>query len=117
VLEIVGRNLALPLLKQLIGPIDRIFEAINPHLMRIMSRWMDGAEEVMSHVEWLILMVYMLGWNKPFAFVESFLGISCAYNYKNDQIREISYAIEGYMLLATFAFKGAKALSSAFHSK
>ena len=47
----------------------------------------------MSNVEWLVLMVYMLDWNKYFTFIETILGIRYAYTYKNDQIREVSYAI------------------------
>lgn len=82
-----------------------------------MGRYLGGAEEIMSNVEWLILMVYMLDWNKHFTFIESLLGISYVYTYKNDQIREVSYAVEGYLLLATFAVKAAKALYSAFTRK
>lgn len=47
----------------------------------------------MSNVEWLILMVYMLDWNKHFTFIETLLGIRYVYTYKNDQIRDVSYAI------------------------
>jgi hypothetical protein len=64
----------------------------------------------MSNVEWLILMVYMLDWNKHFTFIETLLGISYAYTYKNDQIRDVSYKVEGYLLLATFAVKIGKSL-------
>ena len=71
----------------------------------------------MSNVEWLILMVYMLDWNKHFTFIETLLGIRYAYTYKNDQIREVSYVIEGYLLLATFAVKAAKTLYSAFKTQ
>lgn len=68
----------------------------------------------MSNVEWFVLMVYMLGWNKHFTFIESLLGISYVYTYKNDQIRDVSYAVEGYLLLATFVVKAVKTLYSAF---
>jgi hypothetical protein len=71
----------------------------------------------MSNVEWLILMVYMLDWNKHFTFIETLLGIRYVYTYKNDQIREVSYAIEGYLLLVTFLIKAAKNLYSIFKSK
>jgi hypothetical protein len=30
----------------------------------------------MSNVEWLVLMVYFLGWNKYLAFLEQLLGLS-----------------------------------------
>ncbi len=65
---------------------------------------------MMSNVEWLILMVYMLDWNKHFTFIESLLGITYAYTYKNDQIRDVSYKVEGYLLLITFSVKIAKSL-------
>jgi hypothetical protein len=71
----------------------------------------------MSNVEWLILMVYMLDWNKHFTFIETLLGIRYVYTYKNDQIREVSYAIEGYLLLATFIVKAVKTLYTIFKSK
>ena len=55
-------------------------------------------------------MVYMLDWNKHFTFIETLLGITYAYTYKNDQIRDVSYKVEGYLLLATFAVKFGKSL-------
>ena len=64
-------------------------------------------------MEWQVLMVYMLDWNRHFTFIETLLGISYAYTYKNDQIRDVSYAVEGYLLLATFVIKAAKTLYSA----
>lgn len=57
------------------------------------GKYLGTAEEIMSNVEWLILMVYMLDWNKHFTFIETLLGIRYVYTYKNDQIREVSYAI------------------------
>jgi hypothetical protein len=45
------------------------------------------------------------------------LGISYVYTYKNDQIRDVSYAIEGYLLLATFAIKAIKLLYGYFTRK
>ena len=57
-------------------------------------------------MEWLVLMVYMLDWNRHFTFIETLLGI-----------REVSYAVEGYLLLATFAVKAAKTLYAAFRAK
>jgi hypothetical protein len=71
----------------------------------------------MSNVEWMIMMVYMLDWNKHFTFLETMLGISYVYTYKNDQIRDVSYAIEGYLLLATFAIKAIKLLYGYFTRK
>lgn len=71
----------------------------------------------MSNMEWLILMVYMLDWNKHFTFIETLLGIRYVYTYKNDQIREVSYAIEGYLLLLTLIVKAAKNLYSIFKTK
>ena len=47
----------------------------------------------MSNMEWFILMVYMLDWNKHFTFIETLLGIQYVYTYKNDQIRDVSYAL------------------------
>jgi hypothetical protein len=70
----------------------------------------------MSNVEWLILMVYMLGWNKHFTFIETLLGIDYGYTYKNDKIRDVSYAIEGYLLLTTLLTKAFKHFYSIFNS-
>lgn len=66
---------------------------------------MGNADEIMSNAEWLILMVFMLNWNKHFNFIETVLRIRYAYTFKNNQTREVSYAIEGYLLLATFVVK------------
>lgn len=55
-------------------------------------------------------MVYMLDWNKHFTFIETLLGINYVYTYKNDQIRDISYAVEGYLIAITFVVKGIKAV-------
>jgi hypothetical protein len=96
-------------------------------LQRILAKWewaragamrvVGSAEEVMSNVEWLILMVYMLDWNKHFTFIETLLGINYAYTYKNDQIRDVSYKVEGYLLLTTFAVKIAKSLYALLTAK
>lgn len=128
-LEIVSRNLILPLFFKFLDSTGRGFEppwgnsrktGVLSFLERMMrsggrlkefvSRYLGSAEEIMSNVEWLILMVYMLDWNKHFTFIETLLGIRYVYTYKNDQIREVSYAVEGYLLLATFLFKAAKTL-------
>lgn len=71
----------------------------------------------MSNVEWMTLIVYLLDWNKHFTFVEALLGIPYGYTYKNDQIRDVSYAIEGYLLLVTFFVKAAKNIYSLFNDK
>lgn len=76
-----------------------------------------SAEEIMSNVEWLILIVYMLGWDKHFTFIETLLGINYVYTYKNDRIRDVSYAVEGYLLLITLLFKGFKRFPHIFNSK
>jgi hypothetical protein len=81
------------------------------------GKYLGCGEEIMSSVEWLVLMVYMLDWNRHFTFIETLLGIRYAYTYKNDQIREVSYAVEGYLLLATFVVKAAKTLYAAFKAK
>jgi len=47
----------------------------------------------MSHAEWLVLMVYMLDWNKYFTLIETILGVRYVYTYQNDTIKEVSYAI------------------------
>jgi hypothetical protein len=52
-----------------------------------------NAEEIMSNAEWLILMVFMLDWNKYFNLLETILGIRYAYTFKNNQTKEVSYAI------------------------
>jgi len=59
----------------------------------MLGRVLGNAEEIMSNVEWLILMVYMLDWNKHFTVIETLLGVRYAYTYKNDQIKDVSYAI------------------------
>lgn len=68
----------------------------------------------MSNVEWMMLIVYMLEWNKHFTFIEAFLGIPYGYTHKNDQIRDVSYAIEGYMLVLTCFVKAAQSVYSIF---
>jgi peroxin-10 len=66
----------------------------------------------MSYMEWIVLMVYLLGWNKHLTILETLLGINYAYTYKNDQIHDASYAMEGYVLLATFLYKVVKQVVS-----
>jgi hypothetical protein len=66
----------------------------------------------MSYIEWAVLMVYLLGWNKHLTILETLLGINYAYTYKNDQIHDASYAMEGYVLLATFLYKVVKQIVS-----
>lgn len=135
-LEIVSRNLFLPLFSKFMDSAGRAFEASGPDsrkkvgltllekilkmggkLKENVSRYLGSAEEIMSNVEWLILMVYMLDWNKHFTFIETLLGIRYVYTYKNDRIREVSYAVEGYLLLATFLSKAAKTLYAMWTAK
>lgn len=47
----------------------------------------------------------MLSWSKRFSIIERLLGISYVYTYKNDQVQDISYRIEGYLILATLLIK------------
>jgi hypothetical protein len=77
---------------------------------------MGSAEDIMSHVEWLILIVYMLDWNKHFTFIETLLGINYTHTYANDRIRDVSYAIEGYLLLTNLLTKAAKHFYGIFNS-
>jgi hypothetical protein len=111
-LEIVSRNLLLPLFSKFMDSNGRAFEksdstfkksapsSLMEKMKRIFgglkettTRYLGSAEDIMSNVEWLILMVYMLDWNKHFTFIETLLGIRYVYTYKNDRIREVSYVI------------------------
>ena len=73
-----------------------------------MNLLFSSTEDIMSNVEWFILMVYMLDWNRYFTFAESILGASYPYAHKFDKIRDVSYTVEGYLLLGTFAIKAVK---------
>lgn len=64
----------------------------------------------MANVEWVVLMLFMLNWTKRFTIIEKILGISYVYTYKNDQLQDISYKVEGYLILATLVVKLAKHL-------
>lgn len=55
-------------------------------------------------------MLFMLNWTKRFTIIEKILGISYVYTYKNDQLQDISYKIEGYLILTTLVVKLAKHL-------
>lgn len=54
-------------------------------------------------------MAYLLGWNKYFSVLETLLGIRYVYTFQNEQIKDVSYAIEGYLLLAVFVVKAIRA--------
>lgn len=64
----------------------------------------------MENVEWLMLMVFMLDLSKRFTLIEKVLRIRYVYTYKNDQLKDVSYKLEGYVLLATMAVKLARHL-------
>ena len=55
-----------------------------------------------------MLMLYMLGWNKHYNLIETVLGIQYAYTYKNDQLKPVSYKIEGTLILVTLSIKLAR---------
>jgi hypothetical protein len=52
-----------------------------------------------------MLMLFMLNWNKRYTIIESLLGISYVYTYKNEGLKDISYKIEGYLILVTLIIK------------
>lgn len=53
-------------------------------------------------------MVFMLNWTKRLTIIEKILGISYVYTYKNDQLKDISYKIEGYLILIALIVKAAR---------
>ena len=55
-------------------------------------------------------MLFMLKWNRFYNFSETILGIDHIYTFKNAKENKINYRIEGFMLLAIFAVKAAKAI-------
>lgn len=65
---------------------------------------------MLANAEWVVLMLFMLNWTKRFTIIERILGISYVYTYKNDQLQDISYKLEGYLILITLVVKLAKHL-------
>ena len=50
-------------------------------------------------------MLFMLNWNKRFTIIESLLGIGYVYTYKSEGLKDISYRIEGYLILISLIIK------------
>jgi hypothetical protein len=50
-------------------------------------------------------MLFMLNWNKHFDIIQTILGIKYVYTYKNDKLKNISYRIEGFLILVTLTMK------------
>lgn len=71
---------------------------------------MGSGDEMLANAEWVVLMLFMLNWTKRFTIIERILGISYVYTYKNDQLQDISYKLEGYLILITLVVKLAKHL-------
>jgi hypothetical protein len=113
ILEIISRNFILPFIFKILNRTGSAFEKsenfrgkkesnqnllakVKDFIAKIkegIGRYVKSPEDIMSNMEWFILMVYMLDWNKHFTFIETLLGIRYVYTYKNDQIRDVSYAI------------------------
>lgn len=71
---------------------------------------MESAEEVMSNIDWLVFTAYMLGWNKRLPFLEQLLSFAEEYTDDVEQMSDASYAVEGYLLVATISLKAIKIL-------
>ncbi|MCB0370643.1 MAG: hypothetical protein KDD45_14765 [Bdellovibrionales bacterium] len=59
----------------------------------LIKKYLGNAEEVISNVEWIVLMLFMLNWNKRYTIIESLLGIGYVYTYKSDGLKDISYKL------------------------
>lgn len=75
---------------------------------------MKRAEEVMSIINWLVFTAYMLGLNKRLPLLERFLSFAEVYNEESEQMRDASYSVEGYLLVATFILKAFKLIFTIF---
>ena len=74
-------------------------------MVSFVKKYIGSAEEIIENIEWIVLMLFMLNWNKRFSIIESILGISYVYTYKNEGLKDISYKIEGYLILITLIVK------------
>lgn len=50
-------------------------------------------------------MLFMLNWSRRYTVIESILGISYIYTYKIEGLKDVSYKIEGYLIMATLVIK------------
>lgn len=134
-MQLVGRNVFLPVFCTFLGTQGSGFEASAAektstlgwlrNKLKLIFNWVKeqcqdyfgDAEELIGNVELAVLMVYMLDLNKHFTFLETIFGISYAYTYKNDQIKEVSYAIEGYLLLVAFIVKAVKTIHRVYQAR
>ena len=78
----------------------------------MVREWLGSSGEVLANVEWLVLMVFMLDWNKQYTILETRLGIRYIYTYKNDQAQEVKYTLEGNLILISMLVKLAKTVYS-----
>lgn len=78
-------------------------------------KYVGTGQEILDNAEWILLMLFMLDWTKRFAIIEKILGISYVYTYKNDQLKDVSYKIEGYLLLVALTVKAVKHLYQIYH--
>lgn len=119
VLEIAARHLLKPILLKTLqnSPTTQTTANRNwlPKVAAAFKRLLGQGEELTANLEWLVLMLYMLDWNKHYSLIETLLGIQYAYTYKNDKPTAISYRIEGYLILATLALKLARHLLTLYH--
>jgi len=61
-----------------------------------------GVEGVLEEGRMLMLMLFLLGWNKYFNLIDTILKNEYIYTYFNKDTQDVNYKIEGYMLLVVF---------------
>lgn len=104
VLEILQRHLLRALLRRLwVGLEGKLERGGKWRIFR--EVFATGVDGVLAEGKLLMLMLFVLGWNKHFNMVDTILKNEYIYTYFNKTTVKVDYRVEGYMLLVVFGVK------------
>jgi len=70
-----------------------------------MIKCMGNSSEIITNIQWLLMMLFMLGITKSPNLIDIKLGLGYIYTFFNESQTKISYKFEGILLLLVFIIK------------
>ena len=102
VLEILGRNF----LRHYLAKFETNIQAsLKEPIFKAFFKCIGTSSEIISNVQWVMMMLFMLNITKSPSFIDIKLGLGYVYTFFNESQTKISYKFEGILLLAVFIIK------------
>ena len=83
----------------------KIQSKINEPILKAFFKSIGTSSEIISNIQWILMMLFMLNITKSPNFIDIKLGLGYVYTFHNESQTKISYKFEGLLLLAVFIIK------------